>query len=243
MQIPVIRGVIERRILANFRIDPEALRRFLPAPFRPKLVGDWGMAGICLIRLGGVRPKGLPSSFGIGSENAAHRVAVEWDSPQGTLSGVYIPRRDTSSALNAYFGGRLFPGVHHRADFTVRESSTDVEVAVRSRDGSTRMEIAAQLTAVLPSTSIFPSLAAASDFFENGSLGYSATSRPGRFDGLELRTDCWSVQPLSVSRVHSSFFEDPTIFAPGSVAFDCALWMQNIPHEWHGREELRGAAD
>jgi hypothetical protein len=47
MQIPVIRGVIDRRILVNFRVDPDVLARFLPAPFRPKLVNGAGMAGVC----------------------------------------------------------------------------------------------------------------------------------------------------------------------------------------------------
>jgi len=51
MRIPVIQGVIERRILANFRIDAEVLARVLPAPFRPKLVAGYGVGGICLIRL------------------------------------------------------------------------------------------------------------------------------------------------------------------------------------------------
>ena len=27
-------------------------------------------------------------------------------------------------------------------------------------------------------------------------------------------------------------------FPPGAVAFDCALLMREIAHEWHAREEL-----
>jgi len=38
MQIPVIRGLIDRRILVNYRVDPDVLARFLPPPFRPLLV-------------------------------------------------------------------------------------------------------------------------------------------------------------------------------------------------------------
>lgn len=46
MRIPVMRGVIDRRILVNYRVDPEVLAPLLPAPFRPKLVGGFGMVGI-----------------------------------------------------------------------------------------------------------------------------------------------------------------------------------------------------
>ena len=39
-------------------------------------------------------------------ENAAHRIAVEWDDGGTIRTGVYIPRRDSSSYLNVLAGGR-----------------------------------------------------------------------------------------------------------------------------------------
>jgi len=79
MKIPVIRGVINRRILVNYRVDPDLLVQILPPPFRPKLINGVGMAGICLIRLQQIRPQFLPTAFGVSSENAAHGIAVEWE--------------------------------------------------------------------------------------------------------------------------------------------------------------------
>ena len=73
MRIPILRGLIDRRILVNFRLDPEAVKRVLPAPFRPKLVQGYAMGGICLIRIKEVRPKLLPGFIGLGSENAVQR--------------------------------------------------------------------------------------------------------------------------------------------------------------------------
>src|SRR4051812_24844935 len=111
MKLPVIAGLIERRILVNYRVDPKVLAPLLPPPFRPQLVHGQAMAGICLIRLRGVRPRWLPARLGISSENAAHRAAVEWVENGITRQGVYIRRRDSNSWLNAAAGGRLFPGV------------------------------------------------------------------------------------------------------------------------------------
>ena len=51
MRLPIIQGVIRRRILANFRVDPEIMQREIPARFRPKLQNGFAVAGICLIRL------------------------------------------------------------------------------------------------------------------------------------------------------------------------------------------------
>src|SRR3954469_16093375 len=109
MRMPNIQGVIRRRLLVNFRVDPIVIQRQLPAPFRPKLQAGYAVAGVCLIRLEHIRPKHVPAAFGIHSENAAHRIAVTWEEGGVTREGVYIPRRDTSSLINRLAGGRLFP--------------------------------------------------------------------------------------------------------------------------------------
>src|SRR4051812_30514761 len=103
---PVMQGIVQRRILVNFRVDPEVIQRQIPPPFRPQLVNGWAIAGICLIRLVQLRPRGIPAALGQASENAAHRVAVNWTESSGERrEGVYIPRRDTGSPLNAIVGG------------------------------------------------------------------------------------------------------------------------------------------
>src|ERR1051325_3642411 len=241
MQIPIIRGVLDRRILVNFRVDADVLARQLPAPFRPKIVKGKGMAGVCLIRLKNIRPRFLPSYFGISSENAAHRIAVEWDQGGKTKEGVFIPRRDTSSRLNTLVGGRLFPGVHNHAAFRGREHDDRYRIEIASDDRQTHLMVEGHVAQELPAGSVFGSTKEASAFFERGSLGYSVTGEPGKFDGLELHSFNWQVQPLAVEKVESSFFENEKLFPPGSVEFDCALLMRGIEHEWHGKGRLCAA--
>ena len=171
MQIPVIRGLIDRRILVNFRVNPDVLTRFLPDPFRPKLVNGTGMAGVCLIRLKNIRPRFLPAFLGISSENAAHRIAVEWDREGRMKEGVFIPRRDTSSWLNTLAGGRLFPGVHSHAAFQVQEHDDQYRIELNSDDRHTHVLVEGHVAQELPPNSVFGSLKEASDFFERGSLG------------------------------------------------------------------------
>ena len=126
MRIPIMRGTIDRRILVNYRVDPNVLSPILPNPFRPQIVNGYGIAGICLIRLKNIRPQLLPAFAGIGSENAAHRIAVEWEQSDEGHVGVDVPRRDTSSRLNTLAGGRFFPGVHHHARFHSEEQEIDI---------------------------------------------------------------------------------------------------------------------
>ena len=88
MRVPVIRGIIDRRIPVNFHVAPEALEKVLPA-CRPQLINAWGIAGICLIRLKEIRPRSLPRIVGLSSENAAHRIAVQWDDNDSCRSSVF----------------------------------------------------------------------------------------------------------------------------------------------------------
>jgi hypothetical protein len=238
VKIPVIHGLIERRILVSYRIDPQVLAAALPPPFRPKLIHGYGIAGICLIRLSGVRPGWWPKSLGIKSENAAHRAAVEWEERGTIREGVFVRRRDSNSWLNHLVGGRIFPGVHHHARFEVRETADHFHVALQSDDGATRMSVTGNVADRLPATSVFASLEEASQFFQGGSLGYSPDHTGHVYQGLELRCRTWQVEPLEVESVSSSFFADESLFPPGSIAFDCALLMRGIEHQWHGREDL-----
>jgi Uncharacterized conserved protein (COG2071) len=239
MRVPVLQGVIDRRILLNYRVHPDVAARVLPEPFRPQLVRGVAMAGVCLIRLAGVRLRGLPARVGLTSENAAHRFAVEWDEGGAARHGVYIPRRDTSSWLNELVGGRLFPGEHHGARFHVVEGDDHFHVGVASEDGEVRVEVDARRAERLPAGSVFRSIEEASRFFEAGSVGCSDTRRAGEFDAIELHCPGFRVAPLHGERASSSFFEDHRRFPAGSVELDSALLMQGLAHEWHARPSVR----
>jgi hypothetical protein len=56
---------------------------------------------------------------------------------------------------------------------------------------------------------------------------------------LRLVTKGWRVTALDVEHVRSSLFDDPALFPPGSVEFDCALVMRDIEHEWRAAEDLQ----
>ena len=238
MRTSTINATIARRILVNYRVDPEALARILPSPFRPALVGDSGIAGICLIRLGGIRPAGVPAALGVTSENASHRVAVEWDTADGPVTGVYIPRRDTSSRLGALLGGRLFPGWQHRARFRVEEGDGYYRVEVSSRDGNVQIGVAAHRSASVMPGSVFGSLEQASGFFQCAPVGYAATPDADVFDGVALTAEGWAIQPLHLDDVRSSFFEDPARFGSGTATPDSAFLMAGLDTSWRAQPAL-----
>jgi len=230
--LPTVAGVIRRRILVNYRLDPELARRHIPPRFRPKLVDGWGMGGICLIRLEQMRPKSLPSLMDVASENATHRIAVEWDDVDGNVrEGVYIHRRDTSSVVSHLAGGRLFPGELHLARFDVDDQGDTVNVLVKSEIAT--IHVRGHVASSLPETSVFSTPDEASRFFENGSVGYAPRSRDDQLDAVRLDVRHWAASPLAIDEIQSTFFDDPALFPAGAAVLDSAMIMRNIDHEWH----------
>ena len=106
-------------------------------------------------------------------------------------------------------------------------------MSIRARDGGMTVALRARESDSLPESSCFESLEESSAFFEGGSVGFSVTRDCCRLDGLRLDTKSWQVRPLAVEHVESSFFADESVFSAGSVVFDHALLMRDIPHRWH----------
>ena len=233
MLMPAVAGVMKRRLLVNYRADPKVVQRLLPSPFEPKLQGGHAIVGICLIRLEKLRPAGLPAILTVSSENAAHRFGVTWlDVANERREGVFISRRDSNAWLNYRAGGRLFPGVHHRADFSISDDGAHVELAMSARDGEVRVEVVGDAAEFLPNSSCFDSAEAASAYFEPGACGFSPAHESGKLDGMELCVSDWKVAPFSVVTARSSVFEDERNFPAGSIEFDHALVMRDIRHVW-----------
>jgi uncharacterized protein YqjF (DUF2071 family) len=224
--------VIERRLLVNYRIDPERVAPLLPGPFRPQVVSGYAVGGVCFIRLSGARRARWPRVAGMSSENVAHRFAVEWDTAHGRQAGVYVPRRETSSRLTAKVGSRVFPGAYHLARFQVTESQDMIRVQVRSRDGT--ISLSAETTAAVALVSdLFPTLGDAISFFRQGALGFSPSAAArGCLDSVRLHSATWAATPVTISRMRSSLFDDTAIFPRGTCMLDSALLMTNIAARW-----------
>ena len=239
--VPAMSGTIERRLLINYRVDPSVLEPLVPSPFRPQLVNGMGMAGICLIRLGDLRPLGLPAWGGLRTENAAHRVAVEWDGPGGPSQGVYIPRRDTSSKLTVLLGGRFFPGEHHRARFQVRETPDHFDVAFESLDGTARVSVAAKSTTDLDPGSVFSSLSEASSFFEGAPSGIRPLTEQGVLKGSSFILLSGTSIPFGSSTWNQA--SSPTILASRQDRWSSTAPCSCVTSQWCGGPERCSGAN
>lgn len=222
---------IERRVLVNWRADPEVVAPLLPAPFRPQLVNGSAVVGICFIRLAQLRPRGTPAMLGLSSESAAHRIAVERDTPDGVEPSVYVLRRVTNSRLATVAGGRLFPGVHSYASFEARETTDQLDIAFKTADGHHDAAVSAQLTDSLNS-GLFADMSAIATFFQCASVGWSPSRTTRALEGVELASERWAMTPALVQTSRSNYFDNPQLFPTGSIELDSAVVMREVPVSW-----------
>ena len=236
MRFSRMRGLIDRRILVNFRVDPRVLAGLLPAPFRPKLVHGCGMAGVCLIRLKHVRPDPLPRFLGLASENAAHRIAVEWEHEGIRREGVFVPRRDTSSRISVALAGRLFSGVQHPARFRVEEGDGGYRIDARERRPPDAAGPGRAGGLGLGPRVDLPLARGGVLLLRKG--GRWATRRRrsrGGSTGSSCSAAIGGCEPLAVERVASSYFDDRGRFPAGTLEPDLPLLMREVEHEWVDR--------
>lgn len=239
-----INSVIERRVLLNYRLSVQVARELLPGRLRPQIVRGSAVAGTCFIRLGQARPMGFPAALGWRIENAAHRIAVEWDGPSGTERGVYLPQQYTNSKISAVAAGQLLPGPQQYGIFDIQESDSTFQLAMHS---GSEFASAKVVKTEHWQSQLFETQQASSDFFEASPIGWaspvnrtnpvdraSAVKRTSsatsdRVRGVRLSTQHWSTSALAVQQLESSFFQK---LPPGTAIFDHALLMQKIPAVW-----------
>jgi hypothetical protein len=221
-----VRAHLRRRLLVTYRLDPEIAADLVPAPFRPQLVDGSSVAGICIIGFTAMRPGWFAPKLGLRSENVAHRIAVEWDEPEGTRHGVYIFGRHASTWFPVLGGGRLFPGVHRRARFSLEESSHRYRVRMDARD----VQVAVDIGVGGPwRSTLFATVEDASEFYRRGPVGWSPRLGGQGVEALELTSTGWAVESGTVRRVESSFFDG---LPAGSAVLDSALVMRDLPLVW-----------
>ncbi|MFT5356771.1 MAG: hypothetical protein ACI9KE_003997, partial [Polyangiales bacterium] len=234
--IDIIEGVIDRRILVNYRMDPSTVQAVLPDPFRPRLVKGYALGGICMIRFKKMRPAGFPALVGTSSENGTHRFCVEWDEGGVVRNGIYVRQRFTSSRLHEFGGDKIFPGKLTLASFNVSEEGGRYNVAFQSKGGESS-DVSVEETSEFPRSSIFESIEKASADFRTDKVGYSP-NKGGGFKGVQLNTTNWEVSPLAVVSVTSSLFSNEVVFPEGTIAVDHALLMKDVEHSWRDVETI-----
>ncbi len=230
---PAIRGVIERRILVNYRLDVGTLEAVLPEPFGGREVGESGkgIGSICLMRVGDARMSFAPEAFGVSVETATHRISAVREKNGETEHCVYVPRRDVSSQFCAAMGERLLPAELNCGDFRVEERNGVCRIRVDCGEEFAGVEVEEREDVETEWESVFDSIGSAAEFFCEAGMRYSPSG--DRYEGVELCPREWEMEPVEVTGSRSSFFE-----RLDGAELDSAFRMEGIEHEWRPRRPI-----
>ncbi|NQZ58950.1 MAG: DUF2071 domain-containing protein [Lentisphaeraceae bacterium] len=235
MNFSDMRDNIQKQILINYRINPDALNSFLPESLQPYILKKWAHVGICLLSSKSINIEWLPHWIHNNSWNVAHYFIVSKDGNPAC----YIPRNDTSSYLNLLTGTRIFAGSTKMAEIEVSDDQHQLNIQVKSKDKKISIDYHGIRCQNLPSSSVFTNLREATEFFNHEKCQYSHKLKSYSSKGPSTTDQDWSVSALSTSTCFSTLFEN--IFPAGSYEFDHAICMENTRTDWLQETNMQNA--
>lgn len=194
-------GHIRRRLLVNYWVDPAEAASCLPDGVRPHTGSNGGVVvGCCMIELDDVRPWPMPTGVGVSLRAAAHRISCEAGSQERPVRAVFVPSRLTNALLPVLAGGRLFPGVHQRAEVQVSETDK-LQWVVRDRGRGDPFSIAASADLAKGR----PTGGEVAEIVIGTTLGLSPGHRRGSIQAIEMEPDHLDAQEVELVDVESEF--------------------------------------
>ncbi len=174
-------GVIRHRLLINQLVDPAEAASRLPDGLRPHVSSTGGVVvGCCLLEINSARPWPMPSKVGLSQRAAAHRISAEVVSRDGCAErAVYVPSRHSDGLLPVMAGGRLLPGVHHRAEIDAVCDEAFVSWSIQGGEGFNISATADRATARVATSEV-------AEIVIGTELGISPGHRAGSIEYAEL---------------------------------------------------------
>ena len=228
--IPPVRAELAERYIFNFRLPPEALAEYLPAPWlTPQTVRGWGVASFCLLDLRGITPAPLSPAFcGLDSVSCAPRYAV-LDGSAGTPSpAVFVTERQTSSAFGAWFTGLGFSCRHPYAAAGIVHEGCEAALTAEDAHGGLPFRATVKPCAPAPST-LFDTPDDFGAFIAQGVASYGLSRYPGRLTRVDLHKEDRGYEPVEVLDLTSPLLDKWK--ADGAI-LDSAFRTSGVRYEW-----------
>ena len=229
--IPPVRAELAERYIFNFRLPPDALAEYLPAPWlSPQTVRGWGVASFCLLDLRGITPAPLsPAFWGLDSVSCAPRYAVLDGAGGGAKRpAVFVTERQTSSAFGAWFTGLGFSCRHPYAEAQIVHQGERTEIQADDSHGGAGFCATVTPSAPAPSA-LFDTPADFGAFIAQGVTSYGLSRYPGRLTQVDLHKDDRGYEPMEVLNLTSPLLDR---WRASGAVLDSAFRTRGGRYEW-----------
>jgi hypothetical protein len=236
-----MRTMFRRCLLANFAIDPDAMRAVLPRHIEPDLHDGHAYLSVVVGEMEKMRPAFVPRALGITYNQIVYRVVVRC----GDERGVHFLRSDADNPIMCFFGNALSFFRFHRSHIDFRSVGGRLELDVTTTTevpGGIRATYAVdQAHRELPPTSAFADLDEAKKWLVGLFAAFSYT--PGRptIDVVRIERGEWDVHVVDDLRGEYDFLTSGargTSFGPDNAHLDSVFLVGDVPYLWHRLEHL-----
>lgn len=226
-----LNGVVTRRFLISYPVQPAVLSAFLPPHAELSTWQGLAWVSACFVNIRHMRPSLVPSPVGMEFNYLVHRTRARVPYPDGVRrESVLVLEANINRRAVAAIGQRL-PGVRfHARDIKLLEAPDSWSVQMRADDGALlyQADIAkSSIADELPAGSRFPDLATADKFLLNVSYGAEWHAQTGSMQFFAETHDAWHAQAGSCKSRRFALLESLGAAAPQA---DHVITMTNVPH-------------
>lgn len=232
-KVPGLRlnGMVTRRFLITYPVQPEALSGFLPPDAELSTWQGLAWVSACFINVRRMRPCVVPDPIGIEFNYLIHRTRARLPYPDGVRrESVLVLEANINNRLFAAIGQRLHGVGFHSRDIRLLEGPDYWRVQMRDDDDALlyQADVAkASITDALPPGSRFPDLASADTFLLNVSYGAEWHAQKRSLRLVPETHDAWRALAGSCSTQRFAFLESLDGAVPQA---DHVITMTNVPH-------------
>lgn len=234
-----MRTVFRDCYLANFAVDPEVMRRLLPAPIEPALYEEAAFLSVVIGNMDRMRPAFLPRAFGVTYNQVVYRAVVRCRGE----TGVHFLRSDADSRLMSFAGDWLTFFRFHHSQVSYRQEDGLAHFDLRARpehraDIHATFDLARAGTE-MPTNSRFASLPEAQAFLVELFAAFAHDPVSDRVSTVRIRRGEWTIHVVPDRRASYEFMDGSRLFPSGSAHLDSVFYVREIPYYWHTLEKRR----
>ncbi len=226
--LPTVRAHMHERFIVNYRMPPEAVSAYLPAPWlTPQVIAGSAVASFCVLDLRQVSPTPVPRSMGLSMISCAPRYAVMDHSVDPPRPAVFVTERYSSSAFGSWFTTLGFSAPHPHIEVHWDHRDDEMMIAVSDEDGEMFRTVANAEAAL--SSQLFPTVDDFSQLIASGVRSYGLSRHAGELTVLDLKKDDATYEPYGVASVTGGV---PERWVADGGAIDSAFRTADATYAW-----------
>jgi hypothetical protein len=236
-----VKARLVERFIFNFRLTPENLAKFLPAPWlQPQVVNGWSVLSFCILKLDQTTLRWLPSFFGYPTISCAYRCGVIDTSDGEPQPAVYVTDRNTDLPIISRTAPFLLADtiLMVRPQITERDGGCDVDVKYLDKQ---RLFAGKARPAKTPGqliSEVFKSVDEFKSFIHNGVTSYAPSIFGDQLTQIDLHKEDPVYEPLDAEVDFSAL---DGVWQDAGLSFDSAVRAAGGEYVWIYRG-LRTAA-